>query len=158
MTRPINAAGLSLVKSFESFSAVPYQDEGGIWTIGYGHTSGVNANTPPVTEEQAAEQLADDLAEFGGYVTEYITETISDNEYAALVSLTENVGTGPLVDGLGEVLNQGDHAAASDHFLLWNKETIDGELVVVPGLTRRRAAEKALFLMPDDEPATHNID
>jgi len=158
MARSINDAGIALVKSFESFRADPYQDEGDVWTQGYGRTHGITADSPPITEPQACAWLAEDLQEFGNYVLEYIKTALSDNEYAALVSLTENVGTGPLIGGLGKVLNAGDKASTADHFLLWDKETIDGELVEVPGLTRRRTAERELFLTPDEEPATHNID
>jgi lysozyme len=158
MVRSINDAGITLVKSFEAFRAEPYQDEGGVWTQGYGRTQGITADSQTITEAQACTWLAEDLQEFGNYVLHYIQTALSDNEYAALISLTENVGTGPLVGGLGKVLNMGDKAAAAQHFLLWDKETIDGELVEVPGLLRRRTAEQTLFLTPDEEPATHNID
>jgi lysozyme len=158
MTRPINAAGLALIKSFENFSAPPYQDKGGVWTIGYGETQGVGPDTPPVTEPQALAQLGTRMLEFGGYVEKFIRVTLSDNEYAALVSLTYNAGTAPLVEGLGKVLNAGDKQACAEHFLYWNKEDIDGQLVVSDGLTRRREAERELFLTPDDDPAPNNID
>ena len=34
---------LSLVKASEGLRLQAYQDTGGVWTIGYGHTAGVNA-------------------------------------------------------------------------------------------------------------------
>ena len=158
MARPVNAAGMALIKSYETFRACPYQDEGEVWTIGYGHTHAVNAETPPVSEPEACAILQADLADFGNYVLLHIKVPLSDNEYAALVSLTENVGTGPLVDTLGKKLNAGDRAGAADEFLRWDKEHIDGELVEIDGLARRRGEERELFLTPDDEPASHNID
>jgi lysozyme len=156
--RTINDAGLSLVKSFESFQSHPYQDEGGIWTIGYGHTHGVTANSPSVSEAQASDILWADLQQFADYVSEYITADLNDNQFSALVALTENCGTAPLLDGLGQLVNKGEFEDAASHFLLWDKEHIDGELVPSAGLLRRRKAEMALFLTPIEEPATHNID
>jgi lysozyme len=148
MTRTINDAGLELIKSFEDFETEPYQDEGGVWTIGYGHTHGVTENTPSITEPEAAELLRKDLEEFGGYVLEEISVPLNDNQFSALVSLCENCGTAPLSEGLGQLLNKANYQEAADHFLLWDKEHIDGELLVVDGLLRRRKAERALFLSP----------
>jgi lysozyme len=42
-----------------------------------------------------------------------------------------------------------DYANAADAFLLWDKATVDGQLVVVQGLLNRRQAEKTLYLTPD---------
>jgi lysozyme len=146
MSRTINDAGLTLVKSFESFQSHPYQDEGGIWTIGYGHTHGVNPQTTPVTEPQACDILRADLQQFADYVSDYITAALNDNQFSALVSLTENCGTAPLLSGLGQLLNEGEYEDAGNHFLLWDKEHIDGDLVQSDGLLRRRQAEQSLFL------------
>jgi lysozyme len=118
----------------------------------------VGPDTPSITEDQAEQQLAERMDELGGYIEKYIRVSISDNEYAALVSLTYNAGTGPLTGGLGKVLNRGDRISASEHFQYWNKAHVNGGLVPLAGLTRRREAEKQLFLTPDEEPATHNID
>jgi lysozyme len=155
--RVINDAGLALIKADEEFRAKPYLDrkgQGAVWTIGYGHTHGVTADTLPITEPEACELLRQDLAEFGGYVEDAIEVDLNDNQFAALVSLTENCGTAPLHSGLGELLNAGEYEDAANHFLLWNKEHIDGKLVEVGGLTTRRKAERALFLTPVEEPAT----
>lgn len=152
--RPISDAGIVFIKGFEGFRSSPYQDEGGIWTIGYGHTHGVTPTMRPITEAQACDILRDDLAEFCGYVEDAIDVDLNDNQFAALVSLTENCGTAPLYSGLGQLLNEGHYEECADHFLLWNKEHIDGKLVEVDGLTTRRKAERALFLTPVEEPAT----
>jgi lysozyme len=157
MTRTINDAGLALIKADESFRALPYLDrkgKGAVWTQGYGHTAGVTADSPPITEAQACDLLRLDLQEFAGYVEDAIEVDLNDNQFSALVSLTENCGTAPLHEGLGELLNAGEYEDAANHFLLWNKEHVDGELVEVDGLTARRKAERALFLTPVEEPAT----
>lgn len=148
MVRQINQAGLDLVKSFESFSAEPYQDRGGVWTIGYGHTANVTADTPPIDKNEGEQLLRGDMAEAESMVESHIQADLNDNEFSALVSITENAGTGPLIGGLGRVLNAGNKAEAAEHFLLWDKEHIDGQLVESAGLLRRRKAERELFLTP----------
>jgi GH24 family phage-related lysozyme (muramidase) len=75
-------------------------------------------------------------------------------QLAALLSLAYNVGVGArdgtkgdLADStLIEKLNAGDAAGAADEFLRWNKARIGGVLKPLPGLTRRRVSERALFL------------
>jgi len=152
--RSINDAGLALIKSFESFRSEPYQDEGGIWTIGYGHTEGVTEDSDDITEAQAETLLCGDLQSAEDAVSRLITVDLDDNQYAALVSLTFNAGTAPLMRTLGQKLNAGDYAGAAEQFAAWR---LAGG-IVSDGLVRRRAAERELFLTPVNEPATHNID
>jgi len=140
--RQINTAGLALIKSFEGFRSYPYRDSAGIWTIGYGHTENVNAWSSPVTEAEAEDLLRADLADAKSAVEQHISATLNDNQFSALVSLIYNAGTAPLTHTLGVLLNEGDYDSAADQFLAWNHA--DGE--VSDGLTRRRTAEKALFL------------
>jgi lysozyme len=139
--RDINILGLRLIKSFESLSLTPYQDGGGVWGIGYGHAHGVTATTPPITQIEACQLLKDDLADAENSIAKHIHVYLSDNQYAALVSLVYNCGIAPLVDTLGTYLNASNYNKAAEEFLRWNH--IDG--VVSDGLTRRREAEKTLF-------------
>jgi len=142
--RQINQAGLSLIKSFESFRASAYLDEGGTWTIGYGHTEGVSGDTPPVTEKQAEALLRQDLQAAESSVCRLVKVELNDNQYAALVSLVYNAGSAPLVRMLGIRLNAGDYAGAADEFFRWR---LAGG-IVSDGLVRRREAERALFMTP----------
>lgn len=139
--RPIDQAGLELIKSFESFRSYPYKDSGGVWTIGYGYTHGVSMYSTPVTESQAEDMLRADLADAETVVCALVGVILSDNQYSALVSLVYNVGPAPLQRTLGNLLNEGDYTGAAEQFPLWNH--VDG--VVSLGLTRRRMIEKALF-------------
>jgi len=141
--RILNSAGIALIKSFEGLRLVPYQDSGGIWTIGYGHTRGITRLTSPITELQAGKWLLSDITAAQQSVERRVKVLLNDNQYAALVSLTYNAGTTPLTGTLGQKLGKGDYAGAAEEFLKWNHA---GGLAVV-GLTRRRMAEKALFLM-----------
>jgi lysozyme len=140
-TRQINAAGLALIKKYEGFRSDVYQDQGRVWTQGYGETQGITADTPPITEEAATAQLMRRLVGFEDDVTKYITVKLNDNQFAALVSLTYNCGTAPLTHTLGHYLNLGEYSAASEQFLAWNK--VNG--IVSNGLVARRKAEQVLF-------------
>lgn len=138
----ISQDGTDLIKSFEGCRYLAYQDSGGVWSIGYGHTLGVYAGMT-ITPAQAEQFLTDDLVQFGDYVNGYVTVPLTQDQFDALVSFTYNLGPGTLYHSdLLSFLNAGQYDAAADALLEYDHA--DG--VVVPGLARRRAAERALFL------------
>ncbi|HEY9643548.1 MAG TPA: lysozyme, partial [Coleofasciculaceae cyanobacterium] len=99
-----------------------------------------------ITEAQAEEFLKRDLAKFENAVTNLVEVKLNQDQFSALVSFAYNVGENALAGStLLLLLNQGDYQGAADQFLRWNKGD-NGEL---PGLTRRRKAERALFLSED---------
>lgn len=93
---------------FEGFSSTPYQDQGGVWTIGYGTTmiggQPVTAETPAVTKEQALELLANDLQSIYDQLFEAIdgacvyANEVDEEEWNALLSLAYNVGARKLLN------------------------------------------------------------
>ncbi len=137
MSQTTNNAGLKLIESFEGLRLTAYQDSVGIWTIGYGHTKGVKQGQT-ITQQQAEAFLQQDLAVAEAAVNR-LGLTLSDNQFAALVSFTFNLGAGNLTKLLKNGL-----AAAADRILLFDHA--GGK--ALPGLTRRRTAERALFLTP----------
>jgi len=137
MTQTINDAGLKLIESFEGLRLTAYQDSVGVWTIGYGHTRGV-AQGQTITQQQAEAFLQQDLAVAEGAVNG-LNQTLTDNQFAALVSFTFNLGGG----NLSKLLSHGLDAVA-DRILLFDHA--GGRQL--PGLTRRRTAERALYLTP----------
>ncbi|MBD3881125.1 lysozyme [Phormidium tenue FACHB-886] len=144
-TRGINAKGLRLLKSFEGLRLTAYLDPVGIWTIGYGTTSGVGPGMQ-ITEAQAEAFLKRDLARFENAVANLVEVPLSSDQFSALVSFAYNVGEGALANStLLRLLNQGDFRGAADQLLRWNR----GDSGELPGLTRRRRAERALFLGED---------
>jgi lysozyme len=146
MVRSICEAGLDLIEKWEQFRANPYWDAiGKKWTQGYGETLGVAEDSDPVTQQQAEENLLKRLTYFGNLVESYIETDLTDNQYAALVSLVYNTGPLPLTEHLGYYLNQGNYQAAANQFLLWDHA--QGQ--VIQGLLNRRNDERALFLTPD---------
>jgi len=144
----ITDEGLELIKRFEGLALEAYQDIAGVWTIGYGRTAGV-APGQRITEAEAEDLLRQDVAGFEDGVERAVTVELNPNEFSALVSFSFNVGLGALRRSTAlQRLNAGDRLGAADALLWWNKATVGGEKVVVRGLARRRAAERALFLKP----------
>ncbi|PUA41447.1 muraminidase [Pseudomonas protegens] len=134
--------GLNLIKSFEGLRLQAYQDAVGVWTIGYGTTRGVKSGMS-ISKEQAERMLQNDIARFEPEIDRLVKVPLSQNQWDALMSFTYNLGPTNLGSStLLRLLNAGDYAAAADQFLRWNKA--GGR--VLPGLTRRRAAERELFL------------
>ena len=147
MNNVINKATVDLVKSFEGLRTKAYQDSVKVWTIGYGHTAMSGPPSPQagmvITEAEAEAILKSDLTKFATGVAILVKEPLTDNEFGAVVSFAFNVGLGNLkTSTLLKKLNAGDKVGASNEFAKWNKA--GGK--VLAGLTRRRAAEKALFL------------
>jgi lysozyme len=141
MTRMVNPAGLQLVKSFEGCRLEAYQDGVGIWTIGYGHTNGVK-HGDTCSQHQADEWLEQDLITAEDAVSRLVKVPLTDNEFAALVSFTFNLGQGALAHStLLKKLNAGEHAAVPDQIKLWDH--VAGK--VCTGITKRRAAEAELW-------------
>lgn len=156
-----SARGIALIKEFEGFRAKAYQDAVGVWTIGYGFTRGVKPGDT-ITREQAETRLRDELGVYERGVIQATHGRATQAQFDALVSFAFNVG----VAGMSKSTvikrhNEGNYQAAARAFGLWNKA--GGR--VLNGLTRRRAAESALYLTPEpvheEEPVsdmTHEVE
>jgi lysozyme len=148
-----NAAGLSLIRQAEGLRLRAYLCPAGVWTIGIGTTVYPDGRKvqrgDKCTEQQADRYLAHDLQEFERAVAAMVTVPLTGNQFASLVSLAYNVGIGALRGStLLRLLNAGDYAGAANQFPRWNR----GGGRVLPGLVKRRAAERDLFLTPDSAP------
>lgn len=146
MTRQrINDAGLAIIKEFEGLSLTPYLDAVGIPTIGYGHNGGVSMETPPITREEAEELLRRDVQAAERAVSNAVFVSLNEHQYSACVSLCFNIGAKAFRDStLARLVNQGNLLAAASQFPRWR--WAGGR--ILPGLVRRRAAERALFEKP----------
>lgn len=139
------AAGLKLIESFETCKLVAYQDEKGVWTIGWGHTGPEVVEGLTWTQDQADAQFAKDLIWAENAVKRDLDIAVTQNQFDALVSFTFNDGvTAAAHSTLMRDVNACNFVAAAAQFPLWNH--FGG--VVSAGLTRRRYAEKALFETP----------
>lgn len=148
-----------LVATFEGYKDEPYQDEAGIWTIGYGHVIRAGEiywhpdynpeGLRKITQEQAADQLAADMFDAETSVNNRVTVPLTEPQHAALVSLVFNIGDGNFSSStLLARLNSGDYQGAADQFPVWNKvrNPATNQLVVSNGLSNRRAQEQQVFL------------
>ena len=143
MAREVSEAGVRLVQEFEGCRLDAYRCPAGIPTIGYGATGPDIRMGMVWTQEQADERLAEDLARFAAGVERLVQVDLTDNQFAALVSFAYNVGLGALRDStLLRKLNAGDYLGAADQLPRWARA--GGR--IMPGLSRRRLAERALFL------------
>ncbi|MCP1292527.1 lysozyme [Chromobacterium sp. S0633] len=141
----ISANGVKLIQQFEGLRLKAYQDAVGVWTIGYGHTGPDVTPGLVISQAQADALLARDLNRFETGVSRLVQVPLNQNQFDALLSFSYNLGLGSLQNStLLRLLNQRDYAGAAAQFPRWNKA--GGK--VLPGLTRRRAAEQALFLQP----------
>lgn len=143
-----NQAGIQLITAFEGCKLVAYQDSVQVWTIGYGHTQDVHQGIS-ITQDKAEQLLQKDLGEFETAVENAVSIDLDPNQFAALVSFCFNLGSGSLLEStLLKALNAGNFQAAANEFPRWNKAGAE----VLLGLTRRRLAERALFLNKTWEP------
>lgn len=132
--------GLALIKQFEGCQLTAYKCPAGVWTIGWGHTGGVKQGQT-ITQAEADKLLREDLARFERSVEAYDhLYHWNQNEFDAMVSFAYNVGS---IDGL-TAKGTRNRATIADKLLAYNKA--GGQ--VLAGLTRRRKAERELFLTP----------
>ena len=139
--------GIALIKQFEGCKLTAYQDSVGVWTIGYGWTQPVDGKPiragMTIKQETAERLLKTGLVSYENDVSRLVKVDLTQGQFDALVSFTYNLGARSLsTSTLLRKLNAGDYAGSSDEFLRWNKA--GGK--VLNGLTRRREAERALFL------------
>jgi lysozyme len=148
MARQINDAGLQLIASSEGLRLDAYQDVAGIWTIGYGHIGGIRPGMN-ITRDQALAFLREDLAQAEAAVDATTSSPVAtdDNQFAAMVSLCFNIGSGNFrTSSVLRLHRAGNPAAAADAFLMWDKAHVNGELQEVEGLKLRRERERELYL------------
>ena len=150
MVRRINTAGLVLIKNYEGLRLRSYRCPAGVWTIGYGHTDGVLPRMS-ITEEEAEAFLKEDIDRFEKGVSALVEDVpCNENEFSAYVSLAFNIGLYGFSQSttLRLFRSASPREEAADAMLLWNKGRVDGKLVLLPGLVKRRNAERKLFLTP----------
>ena len=148
LPRQINLEGRSLLAQSESLRLDAYPD-GSVWTIGWGTTR--IGGKPVVEGMRITRRDADllfhqDLLRFEREIEALVTVPLTDNQYAALVSLVYNIGATKFkLSTLLKLLNQGEYSLAADEFPRW----VHSRGRRLEGLVKRREAEKKLFLQKD---------
>lgn len=136
----ISPKGIAFIQRWEGCKLEAYLDSAGIPTIGTGHIAGVKMGDI-ITQEQADTFLRDDLQTAEDCVNT-AAPPLTQNQFDACVSLAFNIGCGAFKGStLCKLLWAGDFAGAASQFQRWNRAG-GREL---PGLTKRRLAEAALF-------------
>lgn len=147
MARPIPKAAVDIVTEFEGFRSKAYMPTPNDRpTIGYGSTFYEDGSPvrmgQTITEERARQLLSYSLGKFGAEVEKLVHVPLNDNQFSALVSFVYNVGPANFrTSTLLRLLNAGQYDAVPSQLPRWNLQK--GK--VINGLTRRRAAEAALW-------------
>jgi lysozyme len=142
----ISAAGLELIKTFEGLRETAVRLPDGRWTIGYGHVRTAREGLT-ITGKDAQDLLVHDLRPIESAVSSLIYAPLLQSQFDALVSFAFNISLGQFRESeVVRHLNAGDYLAAASGFDLWRKARINGRVMVVDALVRRRAAEKSMFL------------
>lgn len=144
------------LKEWEGLRLTAYQDEAGVWTIGYGHTGPEVVRGMRITQAQANRYFEEDLEEAIVAVDNLVTPELSDVQYFVLASFVFNVGINAFRrSSLLKRLNAGDLEAVPGELIKWNKITdhVTKKKKVSPGLVNRRAAEVAMWTSVTSAPS-----
>jgi len=141
--------GKKLLKEVEGFSLTPYKDSGGLWTVGWGHCTGVY-KPENVTMDDCERWFNEDAQEAARAVLRSISVPLAQNEFDALVVFVFNIGsTAFSSSGTLSALNRNDRPDFFLRWAQWNKVTKNGVKVFDQGLLNRRIKEMLLFLGVD---------
>jgi lysozyme len=141
----ISEEGKALIKKFEGCELEAYRCPAGVWTIGYGHTKGVQQGD--VWSQANADEMLDiELEEYEGYINDLVNVELKQHQFDALVAWVYNLGVGNLISSTLLVkLNAGLYEDVPHEIKRWNKA--NGE--ILEGLVRRRLAESLLWSNKD---------
>ncbi len=137
-----SSEGIALIKQFEGCELTSYLCPANVWTIGYGHTGSDVTRGLKITQEAADILLKRDLLKFEAAV-DRAAGVAYQHQFDAMVSLCYNIGpTAFAKSSVARLHKNGQYDSAAQAFLLWNK----GGGKVLPGLVKRRNAERNLYL------------
>ena len=133
--------GIRFIQQFESCKLTAYRDIGGTLSIGWGHTGSDVYEGMKITQQRADDLFRKDLEKFETAVIA-LGFTLTQGQFDALVSFSYNCGIG----NLKTLVANRDYKQIADAMMLYNKARVNGVLKPVAGLTRRRKAEREMFL------------
>ncbi len=148
--RRVSSAGLAFIKRFEGFLATAAPLPDGRWVIGHSHIM-PGPEVAEIDHEGAEALLRDDLEAIEGVLEAVVFAPLSQSQFDALVSLAFNIGLAQFrSSAVLRALNAGRALDAAAAFDEWRYALVDGGVCEMEALTRRRAAERALFLQVED--------
>jgi lysozyme len=135
-----------LIRRFEGCKLESYQDQRGVWTIGWGTTGAGITEGLTISQGMADAMFIGHVKEIGLSITDILgnqTSRLNQNQFDALTSFTYNVGSSAFAKStLCQYVKQSKYNDAAQEFLKWDH--VNG--VVIAGLLERRQAEQQLFL------------
>ena len=143
----INAAGLGIIKSFEGWRSSVYHC-GARWTIGWGSTYDLNGDRvtpdhPDIDEVEGEALLRREVRHVEDTIARVVKAPLTENQFSSLVSFVYNIGSGNFYrSSCRQKLSRSDYLGAADELPKWRRSA--GR--ILPGLVRRREAERNLFL------------
>jgi len=133
---------INLCMASEGCFLKAYKDSVGVPTIGYGSTRDVHMGME-ITQQEADERLIQDLEEAWQHVYHLVNVVLTQGECDALTDFVFNVGVGNFKKStLLKYVNVGRTDDAAAEFGKW----IHAGKEILPGLIKRREAERELFL------------
>ncbi|MGF1463942.1 MAG: glycoside hydrolase family protein [Maricaulaceae bacterium] len=148
----ISRDGLAFIKGFEGLRRKAARLADGRYVVGYGHTRHARADLE-VSEKEAEGLLIYDLAPIQDLINDAIYAPLNVHQFDALCSLALNIGADNFLQcEVLSRLNEGRPIEAAAAFDVWRRARLGDREIIVDGLVRRRAAERALFLRPVDGP------
>lgn len=144
----LSQRGIDFIKKSEALRLTAYQDDAGVWTIGYGTTGPLVHKGLVWVQQQAEDAFLHSVLHVEQAVNSFVKVAVTQEQFDALCSLAYNIGNFNFQQStLLRRLNALDYHNAAKEFLRWNKITNQrtGQLEVSAGLSNRRAAEAALF-------------
>ena len=154
----INDQGIELIKSFEGLhdgdkttallECMP--DCAGIPTLGWGAIYGLDGRRVtlrhrPITLAEADQLFLRDLKKFESQLIRLVGVDLNENQWSAIVSFSYNVGSYNFkVSSLRAAINRKSWQTAANEFPKW----VYAKKRKLPGLVRRRLAEREMFLAP----------
>lgn len=139
----LTSAGASFIQSWEQgpkggVALTQYHSpEGGTDTVGWGHKLKLGESYPNGINITLAQKMFDtDSLSHARLVINAVKVQLTQNQFDALVSLSYNAPAAfdtRNPPGILKSLNKGDFADAADRLLKWNKATVSGKMVVMPG-------------------------
>lgn len=113
--------GLHLTQHFEQCRLKAYKDQGGVWTIGWGHTGPEVTEGLVWTKQQADEQLQLDYKYATHTVNGYVKVQLTQPEFDALCDFVFNVGGWAFAHStMVKQLNAGNYTGAAEELLRWH--------------------------------------
>ncbi len=147
MSDPVTLAFM-LVSQFEGYRDVAYQDGGGTWTVGYGHTGPDVVPGMKTTMEEEAAWTKKRLAWLWQRIDHEAGRDLNCNQAAALLDFAYNEGLGALQRStVWSNVQDGQWLPAANALMLYDKVRLpSGARETSRGLVARRKAERDLFL------------